>query len=81
MRMLDGTEIDVWPVLGCVEGDMPWLEKIIHSLGHAAKRACFKCALNGVWIPEANAVRYGSCCQLQVAALKFAQMKLRETAC
>lgn len=54
----DGRKIRVWPVLACVEGDIPWMEKITNSVGHTAKRACFRCATNGVWIAAANAVRY-----------------------
>ena len=47
----------MWPVLCCVEGDIPWLEKLTNSIGHTAKRACFRCAQNGVWDVSTNTVR------------------------
>ena len=40
-----------------MEGDIPWLEKLTNSIGHTAKRACFRCAQNGVWVFSANTVR------------------------
>lgn len=54
----DGSVLNVWPVLGFAEGDIPWLAKLTNSIGHSGKHACYRCALNGVWHPEARTVRY-----------------------
>lgn len=62
--MPDGTVLRIWPVLCCVEGDIPWMQKLTNSIGHGGKRACFRCAQNGVWVFAANTVRYvGSSCR------------------
>lgn len=53
----DGSVIDVWPVLGFTEGDIPWLSKLTNSVGHGAKHACYRCGMNGVWHHEAKTVR------------------------
>lgn len=58
----DGSIIKVWPVLCCAEGDIPFLEKITNSIGHGGKRACFRCALNGIWHAVSRAVRYADRC-------------------
>lgn len=49
---------DVWPVLGFVEGDIPFMEKLTNSIGHSAKQACLRCALKGKHHAEAKTVRY-----------------------
>lgn len=49
--------VKIWPVLVAVEGDIPFMEKVTKSIGHSAKRACFRCALSGEWRPEAKTVR------------------------
>ena len=56
----DGSFIKVWPVLGWVEGDIPWLSMLTNSIGHAGKHSCFRCALNGIWHTAARAVRYAN---------------------
>ena len=59
LTLHDGSEVDVWPVLGFVEGDIPWLEMVTNSIGHGAARACFRCALNGVYNWVAKTIRCG----------------------
>lgn len=58
VTMQDGSVIKIWPVLGFVEGDIPWLEKLTNSIGHGGKHSCYRCALNGIWHFRANTVRY-----------------------
>lgn len=55
----DGSVLQVWPVLGAVEGDIPWLAKLTNSIGHGGKHACYRCALNGVYLGDAKTVRCG----------------------
>lgn len=54
----DGVWVKVWPVLGQVEGDIPFLAKIMNSIGHGGKNACFHCALQATWIPAAKTNRF-----------------------
>ena len=49
--------IKIWPVLDFVEGDIPFMEKLTNSIGHAAKHPCFRCGLNGMWQPVPRTVR------------------------
>lgn len=44
-----------WPVLPCVEGDMPMMEKFMRVSAHSAYSACSRCSLHGEYI--AGAVR------------------------
>lgn len=55
----DGSVLNIWPVLGWVEGDIPWLAHMTNSVGHGGKHSCFRCALNGVWNFMARTVRCG----------------------
>lgn len=71
--MPDGSVLSIWPVLCCVEGDIPWMQKLTNSIGHGGKRACFRCAQNGVWVFAANTVRYDVCVRdaiVQLAVLR-----------
>jgi hypothetical protein len=54
----------IWPVLGWVSGDIPFLAKMSNSVGHGAKAACYRCALRGVWHKPANTVRRESALHL-----------------
>jgi hypothetical protein len=47
----------VWPVLGWVSGDIPFLAKMSNSVGHGAKAACYRCCMQGFWHKHANTVR------------------------
>lgn len=53
----DGVWIKVWPILGQVEGDIPFLAKLTNSIGHNGSHACYHCALEGTWVPSAGTNR------------------------
>lgn len=58
MRFSEGGPlVDVWPVLANAVGDIPIMEKLMNSIGFSGYHACFRCALNGVWVPEAKSIR------------------------
>ena len=54
-----GPEHDVWPILANAEGDIPIMEKLTNSIGHAGLHACYRCALNAETIREARCARCG----------------------
>ena len=54
----DGVWIKVWPILGQVEGDIPFLAKLTNSIGHGGTHACYHCALEATWVSGANTNRY-----------------------
>jgi len=56
-RQSNGEDLKVWPVLASIEGDIPFMTKMVNSLGHAATVACFKCALQATWVQTAKANR------------------------
>lgn len=60
MQRPDGEWVKVWPILGQVEGDIPFLVKLTNSIGHTGKHACFHCALEGTWVPSANTHRFAA---------------------
>lgn len=53
----DGVWVDVWPVLGQVEGDIPFMAKLTNSVGHGATHACYHCAIEATWSKTASTNR------------------------
>lgn len=70
VHLPDGSVLQVWPVLGLVEGDILSLAKLTNSIGHGGKHACYRCALNGMYLGEAKTVRCGRAgCAVRVGTL------------
>lgn len=47
VKVANGSEISLFPVLMCAHGDTPWSAKLASGCGHTAVNACHRCGLTG----------------------------------